>query len=494
YDVSLANYLPVGTTLNDPNWDDTDGDGVANLITPIAGIVSGALDNSVSITITINPDYQGEEIVDIAEITFATATDDSGVNTADIDSAPDATNDDIIGGDNITDNTGGDEDDHDFAQVPVQQTFDLALINTLSGSTPGPFTAGSMVTFDMTVTNQGTVDAYDVELTNYIPMGLDLADSGWAVVGSNAVLLTEIPFIAAGDDAVVSITYMVSSGYQGNTIRDWAEISFGTDSNGSAVNATDVDSQADGINFNQAGETDDLTDDNTNNEDGTAGGDEDDHDPVEIVIEQTFDLALSQQYTSFVDNDGDGTISAGDDVTFNITVFNQGSLDASNVVVTNYVPVDMNFNAGDNPDFADNAGSIESTVAALPTGSSTTISITLEIAAAFQGTEIINWAEISDDNSGVADEDSTPDAINFNQSGETDDLNDDNVVLEDGTAGGDEDDHDPALVTVGQVFDLALINVYNAPNFVDNDGNGVISPGDDVTFDITVSNQGTLDA
>ena len=60
-------------------------------------------------------------------------------------------------------------------------------------------------------------------------------------------------------------------------------------------------------------------------------------------------LALSQQYASFVDNDGDGAISAGDDVVFNITVYNQGTLDANDVDVVNYVPSDMNFVAADNP-------------------------------------------------------------------------------------------------------------------------------------------------
>ena len=93
--------------------------------------------------------------------------------------------------------------------------------------------------------------------------------------------------------------------------------------------------------------------------------DEDDHDPVEIVVNQTFDLALLQQYASFVDNDGDGVISPGDDVVFNITVMNQGTLDATGVEVTNYVPSDMIFNGVDNSDFADNAGAIEATIASL---------------------------------------------------------------------------------------------------------------------------------
>ena len=194
------------------------------------------------------------------------------------------------------------------------------------------------------------------------------------------------------------------------------------------------------MNFNQVGETDDLADDNVNDQDGNAGDDEDDHDPVQITVDQTFDLALLQTYTTFVDNDGDGVISGGDDVVFDITVFNQGTLDATDVEVTNYVPSDMIFDGADNTDFADVGGVIQSTIGSIAAGESSTVSITLEVDPAFQGTEIINWAEISDDNSAVADEDSTPDAINFNQTGETDDLADDNIVTENGLTGGDEDD------------------------------------------------------
>ena len=63
-----------------------------------------------------------------------------------------------------------------------------------------------------------------------------------------------------GGSEVVTITYTIDSDYQGSTIVDWAEISFATDTDGSAVNATDIDSQADGDNFNSPGETDDLDD------------------------------------------------------------------------------------------------------------------------------------------------------------------------------------------------------------------------------------------
>jgi len=326
FDVQVADYIPTGMTLNDATWVmNNTGTPYATLLAPIASISVGGSVN-VPITLTIDNNFQGASLINYAEIAFATNEDGSGVNTPDSDSNADTSNNDFVGADNEVNNNGGDEDDHDPAEIMVGQIFDLALINTLSGSTPGPFTPGSTVTFDMTVTNQGTIDAYDVEVTNYIPNGLTLADSDWTVVGGNAVLLNEINHIPSGDDAVVSITYIIDPNYQADSIRNWAEISFATDTDGSGLNTTDVDSDADDTQFGPGGqETDDLVDDNINTgdaKDGVTPTDEDDHDPVQIAIEQTFDLALSQAYASFVDNDGDGMISAGDDVVFNITVYN----------------------------------------------------------------------------------------------------------------------------------------------------------------------------
>ena len=101
--------------------------------------------------------------------------------------------------------------------------------------------------------------------------------------------------------------------------------------------------------------------------------------------------------------------------------------------------------------------------------------------------ELINWAEISEDDSvmyGTTDSDSTPDDTQFNGDGETDDLDDDNITDEDGTDlanDGDEDDHDPALISVPQTYDLALTKKLTST--------GIIKPGDTVTFAIELTNQ-----
>ena len=75
--------------------------------------------------------------------------------------------------------------------------------------------------------------------------------------------------------------------------------------------------------------------------------------------------------------------------------------------------------------------------------------------------------------------------------GSTNELDNDNNVDDDGngTPGSmdnpdDEDDYDPALVSITQSFDLAIQKVLTNP--------GSVMPGDNVDFTITVYNQGLI--
>ena len=83
---------------------------------------------------------------------------------------------------------------------------------------------------------------------------------------------------------------MIANNFAGSTIRNWAEIS----SAENALDLDDIDSTPDDENFNQSGETDDLADDGTIDEDGSNGGDEDDHDPAEINLNQIFRFSLEK--------------------------------------------------------------------------------------------------------------------------------------------------------------------------------------------------------
>ena len=156
--------------------------------------------------------------------------------------------------------------------------------------------------------------------------------------------------------------------------------------------------------------------------------------------------------------DRSATVSAGDTVNFTITVSNQGTLPATNTEITDYVPAGMLFNAAINTSaMTGNAAdwNADSTyvIPSLAAGATASVNIRLVIDAGFMGTAITNWAEISSDSGD--DSDSTPDAIDGNGDGEgVNNVNDE--IAEDGTAGGDEDDHDQAAITIAQGFDLAL--------------------------------------
>jgi len=451
--IGIADYPPNGLTLvADANWSLVAG----QIATTIAGPLAPGQSTQLPITFTIDAGVSGT-LINWAEISGQDGPDGPA---DDIDSTPNNDpDDDTFGGDDVTDNGNGDEDDHDPAELTVDPapTFDLALVKTLAPGQAGTVTAGGTVTFRITVFNQGQLPAFNVELTDYIPAGLSLADANWTAGPNDTATTVLAGPIAPGAQAFVDITLAVSSTLAG-PVTNWAEIS---DDNS---DTPDVDSTPDGENTDPFGE-DNVTD--------NSNGDEDDHDPASITVvpPPAFDLALVKTLAI----GQAANVTAGDTVTFTITVFNQGQVPATNVELTDYIPaglslVDPNWIAG-----ANNTATI--TVAGpITPGAQASVDITLLVADSVSG-EVINWAEISDDNSDTGDVDSTPDGDNNDNFG-GDDLTD--------NSNGDEDDHDPASITVSQpVYDLALIKEL-APG-----QSAEVAPGASVTYQITVYNQGS---
>jgi len=72
-------------------------------------------------------------------------------------------------------NTGDNADD---AQVTIV-SYDLALTKVLTSS--GTVMSGDAVTFTITLYNQGTLPANNIQLTDYIPAGLTLNDTNWTI-------------------------------------------------------------------------------------------------------------------------------------------------------------------------------------------------------------------------------------------------------------------------------------------------------------------------
>ena len=79
--------------------------------------------------------------------------------------------------------SGNPASDDDTSEVKINDPeFDLALRKTLSATTPGPFNPGDRVMFNITVFNQGNVDATNVVVTDYIPTELTVRNTNvWTV-------------------------------------------------------------------------------------------------------------------------------------------------------------------------------------------------------------------------------------------------------------------------------------------------------------------------
>ena len=160
-------------------------------------INSLAARDSITVTIVLLVDgtFKDTIITNNAEIIAATNSlglvDEDG-HLATIDGSADDTSelatddeysDEYINAPGSTDNPS-DVDDYDLLPIAITQDFDLAVTKILSPFTLDPFLPGSTVIFDVTVYNQGTLDATNVQLTDYIPTGLTLSSADWSGSGT----------------------------------------------------------------------------------------------------------------------------------------------------------------------------------------------------------------------------------------------------------------------------------------------------------------------
>ena len=269
---------------------------------------------------------------------------------------------------------------------------DLELTKTASNATPA---AGEIITFTVTVTNQGEDDATGVEVVDQLPAGLLYVsdDSGGDYTPGSGVW--DIGDLANGASAVLQIqAQVVGSG----TITNVAEVT--------ASDSADPDSIPD-------------------NDDGDQS--EDDEDNATITAPTSADLELTKSVN-------DPTPDIGDTVTFTITVTNQGQDGATGISVEDVVPVGYsnitNISGGGTL-----AGStITWTGISLANGASVNLTFDADVDAP-TGTldEYLNVAQITA--SSQPDPDSTPNNDDGDQS---------------------EDDEDNASVVPANVIDLEL--------------------------------------
>ncbi|MEL6122889.1 MAG: hypothetical protein AAFR14_04145, partial [Bacteroidota bacterium] len=452
---------------------------------------------------------QQSDFINIAEI--SDAGDDEG-NTIgggtlfDADSTPDrdesndggggvaTTSDDVVDGDGSgipgDDDPATDEDDHDPLQLAY---FDVALRKTLSSPTT-PVSVGDVVTFDIEIINQGLIDVQNLVVSDYIPAGYDLIDPAWMEVSPGVAQRTITDVIPFRTSVVTSIMLRVNSQAQAANLINVAEITSFQGVDGIDRTNEDIDSQGDADPTNDPGgqifsDADNFISGDGKNGGGTAGdgvsiSDEDDSDPATVSL---VDVALIKTISSPT-----GPVITGSDVTFQISVFNQGNVVLDSIDVIDFIPDGYMYSAMSDalgwtvgPD-----GTTASTVVVGPVegGGVRTLNLilTLRDGATISNTtntaEVVSVVDTSGNEVGIFDIDSTPGDDNENaitQVGTPDDDNPDTNSNE----GESQDDADPAVTPI---FDLAIQKRLAQ----DQPRAGL----DIVTFEIEVYNQGNLDA
>ncbi len=279
----------------------------------------------------------------------------------------------------------------------VAAEADLSITKTGAATV----TAGGQATYTVTVTNNGPSDATGIVVTDVLPAGMSFASSN------------------------------VTPGVNGQTIT-WPTL--GSLSNGASQVYTltvNVASSATGVLNNTASVASVTTDPNGAN-DGAARA---------STVVTSADLAIIKT--------GAGTVTAGGQATYTITVSNNGPSDATNVVVTDLLPAGMTFSSSNVTPSVTGQTITWPTLATLADGASQVYALTVNVGGGATGT-LINTAF-------VAGSTSDPD---------------------------DTNDSASQASTVGATADVSVVKTVGGP----------LQAGSQGTYTITVTNNGPSNA
>ncbi len=373
----------------------------------------------------------------------------------------------------------------------------LAQIGSAKRVVTGPTNNGDgtwTVGFRVRVENHGVSNLFDVQLADTLDVefgthvvGVPAAPGQYTVsaapnlsaTSGGAVLTANAAFDGSGDQNLLTL-----NGGDSLPIGATADVDFSIrffPVTTKSVFYNQVLAAADTAeNGTTEGETDDLSDNGADPDPGDGSGgaandnpeDSDEDDPTPVAINTGYDLAMTYTYVSDTSLDGisnDARARSGDEITFMVTLINQGTTAVTNPVLRAYVDSSLfaNFRLGDNPNAATGGThSIPYTWAvsgghglvtlngSLPGGGSVTLPVTLTLTSNAQGTKRA-YVEVYSDNG--ADVDSTPESEELNNNG-------DPLVLgvTDGT-GGDEDDHDASefVIPGGGIGDFIWHDINN---------------------------------
>lgn len=190
------------------------------------------------------------------------------------------------------------QDNSTSETTDLNPAIDLVIDKAAS---PTSVIAGNDLVYTMTITNDGPSTATNVQFTDTLPAGVtvtNVTSSQGSVSNDNGVVSGNLGTLAADATATVTITVGVNS-----------------TTTGSLTNTASV----------SADETELIT---TNNQDS-----------VTTTVTQNVDLQIEK-----VDNTT--TVTNGSDLTYTLTVTNNGPSTATNVVVTDNLPSELSFVSG----------------------------------------------------------------------------------------------------------------------------------------------------
>ena len=370
----------------------------------------------------------------------------------------------------------------------IGKIFDLSLRTTLS-TVCQTNAIGDTINFNIEVFNQGTEQAHEVVVTNYLKTGFQFDPSlnpGWKFK-EGKVKYKNDGSIEPGESFVLQINLIVLPGEDIINYVNIAEISSALDSENNQ--GQDIDSFADDDPDNDNGGVPNMPDgpgtcfSSDNNIDDNGILDEDDHDPEWINI---LDLALRKEVL------GDRDIFLpGEKVSFKFEVYNQGNVMVENYQITDYLPAGLEFRQNENPDWTAEGSEMchLNVQTKIYPNTMQEFVIHLYIMDNVAPQDIINIGEISSifktEIPSPRDFDSTPNTNKYDDAGgEPGSLTDNLIYSTSNSIIPDEDDSDPAIIHIKN-FDLALTKTIVSNN---------AKPGQLVEFIIEVFNQGNIPA
>ncbi len=250
--------------------------------------------------------------------------------------------------------------------------LDLALIKTTSQSTPVQL--NDVVTFDITICNQGFTIVDSIEVTDYLASCYGFTpNNGWVNSGPNAIRTLTISngglpaggllsAVSAPNNCItfpLDLTINCGDPFQ---LISHAEITADKDVDG---NPGDLDSNP---GSNTIAELSVLPGDP--DDDSFTDLFEDDHDPGTMPVA---DIALVKSLIT------PGPYLYGQAVSYNIQLINQGNVDLAAVRVTDYVPCGLSFVAANNLLWTPNGSTPFTTIASIDAGQIVNITIELVV-------------------------------------------------------------------------------------------------------------------